>query len=112
MTDDLTPPPATTSESKVESKVESENNRWELAKFVVIIFCLFLLVAFNARVALRSERWEYRIESVNDLSFSREINELGEEGWELVFARRASAGLDTPGAKPEFAYEMIFKRRR
>jgi hypothetical protein len=36
------------------------------------------------------------------------INNLGTEGWELVFARRAS--LTTDITRPEYQYEMIFRR--
>ena len=51
--------------------------------------------------------WEYRIESVPDASFDSRINAMGKDGWELVFARRASDGSDY---SPTFSYEMIFKR--
>jgi len=54
-------------------------------------------------------QWEYRIESVPDRSFDQRINAMGREGWELVFARRASDGADY---SPTFSYEMIFKRRK
>ena len=52
-------------------------------------------------------QWEYRIESFPDTAFSSRINAMGKEGWELVFARRASDGSDY---SPSFSYEMIFKR--
>lgn len=51
--------------------------------------------------------WEYRIEAIPDTSFSQTINEMGKEGWELVFARRASDGATY---SPTFSYEIIFKR--
>jgi hypothetical protein len=35
------------------------------------------------------------------------MNELGEEGWELVFARRAQDSITD-----EFSYECIFKRAK
>jgi hypothetical protein len=50
-------------------------------------------------------RWEYRIESPSDYSFTREMNDLGEQGWELVFARRA---LDS--STDDYSYEVILKR--
>lgn len=59
----------------------------------------------------RVEKWEYKIEAVNDLTFTADIDKLGAEGWELVFARRASAGALDTGTKPEFSYEMIFKKK-
>ena len=52
-------------------------------------------------------QWEYKIESLPDRSFDQRINAMGREGWELVFARRASDGSDY---SPSFSYEMIFKR--
>ena len=52
-------------------------------------------------------QWEYRIESFPDRSFDQRINTMGSDGWELVFARRASDGSDY---SPTFSYEMIFKR--
>ena len=52
-------------------------------------------------------QWEYRIESFPDRSFDQRINAMGSDGWELVFARRASDGSEY---SPTFSYEMIFKR--
>jgi hypothetical protein len=51
--------------------------------------------------------WEYRVESIPDRSFDQRINAMGKDGWELVFARRASDGADY---SPVFSYEMILKR--
>jgi hypothetical protein len=36
------------------------------------------------------------------------IDKLGADGWELVFARRASDG---DSRDPKMSYEMIFKKR-
>jgi hypothetical protein len=51
--------------------------------------------------------WEYQIESVPDLLFDTTMNELGNEGWELVFARRANDSITD-----DFSYECIFKRKK
>ena len=76
--------------------------------------CLIGLLAFIATVLAYDTflpefsdavRWEYRIESPDDYSFDTAMNELGEDGWELVFARRATNRF-SDGA----SYEMIFKR--
>lgn len=52
-------------------------------------------------------QWQYKIESVPDRAFDQRINAMGKDGWELVFARRAS---DASDYSPTFSYEMIFKR--
>lgn len=51
--------------------------------------------------------WEYQIESVPDILFDTTMNKLGTEGWELVFARRAS-----DPTTDDFSYECIFKRKK
>lgn len=49
-------------------------------------------------------KFEYKVESVADLSFSTEMDALGAQGWEMVAARRAQGSLH------DMSYEMIFKR--
>ena len=51
------------------------------------------------------QEWEYKLESPYDALFEMEMAKLGKEGWELVFARRA-----TSSAGGSASYEMIFKR--
>lgn len=68
---------------------------------------LLLLLGFNTLAGQKTQAivWEYRIESIPDLSFTASMNALGAEGWELTSARRAQdSTTDT------FAYECIFKR--
>jgi hypothetical protein len=80
------------------------------AQVSLIIFLLTvctLLLAWNTFKP--AQKWEYKIEAVPDIGFETRINNLGNEGWELVFARRASTGKEL-GDKTEFSYEMIFKR--
>ena len=51
------------------------------------------------------KQWEYRVEAPSDYRFSEEMNEWGEEGWELASARRATSST---GA----SYEVVLKRAR
>lgn len=48
--------------------------------------------------------WEYTIESPSDSTLQMELDRLGGQGWELVFARRATSEYGSP------SYEMMFKR--
>jgi len=50
--------------------------------------------------------WEYRIEGVPDLLWETTMREIGADGWELVFARRAQDDND------KMMYEAIFKRQK
>lgn len=75
---------------------------------VVLIGVITGLLALHALgLQLLAPRWEYSIESPDDLSFEETMETLGQDGWELVFARRA-----TSRGRGSASYEMIFKRRR
>jgi len=49
-------------------------------------------------------RWEYKVESPDDALLDVALSRSGLDGWELVFARRATSDLGT------VKYEMILKR--
>lgn len=49
--------------------------------------------------------WEYKLESPSDITFESEMQRFGSDGWELVFARRATSEYSSTAS-----YEMIFKR--
>ena len=66
---------------------------------------VFIAARFVGVAPLPSQKWEYKITSPDDLSFDTEVNKLGQEGWELVVARRATSRYGN-----EASYEMIFKR--
>jgi hypothetical protein len=57
-------------------------------------------------------RWEYVIVTVEDPIFMPKVNQLGNQGWELVSARRAVDGGGIAGIGASAKYEMIFKRKR
>jgi len=76
----------------------------------LLAFLVLLLLAFNAFYSYKNSqssnpRWEYRIETPNDIGFTTRMNTWGAEGWELVTARRASSLGD-------FSYEVILKRKK
>ncbi len=87
---------------KVESKISKSQAEWIiiLLSFIALITCLIFLLSFSSTI-----KWEYKLESTDDNAFEIEMNKLGDEGWELVFARRAI--MPNGGA----TYEMIFKRK-
>lgn len=58
------------------------------------------------RVGTELPKYEYTIETVPDLEWGTKAQEMGQGGWALVFARRASDG------EGEFMYECIFQRQK
>jgi hypothetical protein len=74
----------------------------------IIIGLLVIALALALWNTFRpNTKWEYKIEAVPDLTFERSMIALGDDGWELVSARRASSG---EGTLTKFSYEIIFKR--
>lgn len=57
------------------------------------------------KVDVQPVQFEYKVDSIPDLEWEEKGKELGKEGWELVFARRARDSSDN------FLYECIFKRQ-
>jgi hypothetical protein len=66
-----------------------------------------ILLGLLAVIVVTHPTVQYRIEDVSDSGFTKTMNELGADGWELVFARRASDDI----THSVFSYEVIFKRR-
>jgi hypothetical protein len=77
--------------------------------YVLLLIIAFLLsvVAFHF-LPTATPRWEYMIKDVPDSGFTDQMNDLGNQGWEAVSARRASDGADSA----TFSYEIIFRRSK
>lgn len=71
-------------------------------------FLLFLIWVMQLFQMFRPIQWEYRLENIRDSEFTLTMTNLGNDGWELVSARRASESL----TEASFGYEIIYKRRR
>ena len=82
---------------------------WIIVLLAALVIGLTSVVAirFTGSTLFSTQKWEYKIVSPNDLTFDIEVNKLGEQGWELVSARRATSGS---GYSSSASYEMIFKR--
>jgi len=77
------------------------------AWFVILLLAVVVGLLGYALLVPEPEaitQWEYRIEGPDDSELRATLMNLGEAGWELAFARRATR--DSEGA----IYEMIFKR--
>ena len=72
----------------------------------VVLLCLLLSVEILGFAISMSKttKWEYKLESPSDSNFESAVDRMGDQGWELVFARRATSSFGIAG------YEMIFKR--
>lgn len=109
--------PSASSRSPTAIPVESEedsNNRpvpWQfnvgLGLIAVIAILALLPLLKSAPVVSSNQEWEYTVESPDDLFLETRLNNMGKEGWEVVSARRASAGR---GDSATYSYEMILKR--
>lgn len=62
-------------------------------------------VAAPVRVNIQPVKYDYMVDSIPDLEWSSKGQALGQEGWEMVFARRASDG------NGDMLYECIFQRQ-
>ncbi|HYX71993.1 MAG TPA: hypothetical protein VE732_04425 [Nitrososphaera sp.] len=74
---------------------------------VLLMICTIFLAWHTFKPA---QKWEYKTVAVPDYLHETQMGNLGQEGWELVFARRATSTSLGETEKPEFSYEMIFKR--
>jgi hypothetical protein len=90
------------------ARPEELANRNLLFRAMTVLGALALLgaMAVFASQLVRGPQWEYKIVSPEDYAFVIEMNDLGQEGWEVVSARRA-----TNGEYSSPSYECILKRR-
>jgi len=88
----------------MEPNMTKSQASWVIALLVALIGLLTFSV-FGSRLGA-TPGWQYRLESPSDFSLQSELDKLGKDGWELVFARRATSS--SGGA----SYEMIFRRPR
>ena len=72
-----------------------------LSALIVLLPVLIFLVGLQ----FFPTKWEYTIVSPSDYRFDIKMNKLGEDGWEIVNARRATSKWDD-----SVIYEMILKR--
>lgn len=78
-----------------------------IANTVLLAIAVLLLGAHLGYAPTKAKQWEYTIVAPDDGVFEIRMNELGQAGWEIVSARRATS-RDAEGA----AYEVILKRER
>jgi len=60
-------------------------------------------------------RWEYKTVDIPDPQLDIQMNALGAQGWEAVYARRADIAADAESpyhvdSRGDYAYEIMFKR--
>lgn len=66
----------------------------------IMIYSTFFQKSFVATMP----KWEYKIVSPEDSLLDAELKIIGENGWDIIFARRAM------GKNEEYKYEMLIKR--
>lgn len=71
----------------------------------IAAICLVMIAALLFANQFVPQKWEYMIVSPEDAEFTKAMDRLGADGWELVSARRA-----TSGSGGDASYEMILKR--
>ena len=73
---------------------------------LMLIFTVWLTVFWFAAVP---RKYEYIVKDIPDAQFGEQMSQFGKDGWELVFAHRASEG-PIVGVDTKFDYEVILKR--
>jgi len=85
--------------------------KWlEVASRLAVLLVLVILVLILLKVEILPSpkpepvRYEYSIATPNDFLLETELNRMGRQGWQVVFARRAMDSLNMA------SYEMILMR--
>lgn len=73
-----------------------------------LLLIIAALIGYGIHLKDRPEEWQYTLISPPDENLQTELDKAGALGWEIVFARRATAG---EGSAAKASYEMILKRR-
>ena len=83
----------------------------KIGKISLLLVAQLLFIGIIQLVSLAHSitpsKWEYRLETPSDYRFEDTMKDLGDEGWELVNARRATSKY-----KSGASYEMIFKKKK
>ncbi len=92
--------------SRIEKnrKATYQKNMTKTQANIIIILLLAALGFPLFEFFKPAKKWEYLTEFSQDVFFETTVDRHGDNGWELVFARRASDSSD------KFGYECIFKR--
>jgi len=85
--------------------------KWlEIASRLAVLLVLAILVLILLKVEILPSpkpepvRFEYSVAAPNDIFLETELNKMGRQGWQVVFARRAMDSLNMA------SYEMIMMR--
>lgn len=79
---------------------------------LTVLLLLALLLSVTGMPAAKAlllgpPRWAYGIDFVRDDAAAEQLGNMGQSGWEIVFARRASTDAANGGA---WGYELILRR--
>lgn len=83
-----------------------------LLLFVLLGTIIFTLAGIRSELMKQTaavtadDRWEYDVIGIKDDEWTTKATALGEAGWEIVTARRASDSNDV------FGYECIVRRKK
>lgn len=92
---------------------ESRARNGTLVPILLIVILAVLIASALMPVIGRSvsrPSWEYTVVFLEDLEFESGLTALGNGGWNLTFARRATSGEPGVADDKSWGYECILKR--